>query len=406
MANSKQIKLTLDSIAVELKKNINRESSNVGILGGNSGAIMFLFNYALYSRKNEYSNLGKNMIDDVIDKINTGNVLPTYCDGIAGAAWTIDFLKQHNFIDFDTDSEFSSIDEYLFECMMTDINSGDYDFLHGAIGYGFYFLERFFNTASALLKSKYSFYVENLIDGLNRRSIHWEDSVFWKCSNPLVTYPHVNLGFAHGLPSIISFLAKAMQIGVISTKIIELLNKSIKFLLSFKDDNFVSSYSSEIKIIEGSKFNKEIMYSRLAWCYGDLGVAISLFDANKILNDKSIRYEYLKLLDKSSKRRDISVTLVNDAGICHGSFGLGLIFDKFYKDTKILMMKDAANYWLFDGIQRGEFTDGLAGFKAYRGEQRYENETNLLDGISGIGLVLLSMLRPEKSSWTKCLFIN
>lgn len=406
MENSKQVKLKLDSIAVELIKNINRENNNVGILGGNSGIIMFLFNYAFYSSKKEYSDLGKSMIEDVIDKINSGNVLPSYCDGIAGAAWTIDFLKQHNFIDFDTDSEFSSIDEYLFECMIADINKGEYDFLHGAIGYGFYFLERFYNTTNAVLKRQYRDYVDKLIEGLIKTSIDWQESVFWKCCNPLITYPHVNLGFAHGMPSIISFLAKAIGLGIGQAKTIDLLKKSIKFLLLFKDENYISTYSSEIKVEDGFNFQKEIMYSRLSWCYGDLGVAISLFHANKVLNDKLIRNEYITLIEKSSSRRDNSVTLVSDAGICHGSFGLGLIFDQFYNCTNILKMKETSEYWLLDGIRKGEFEDGLAGFKAYKGENGYKNETNMLDGVSGIGMAMLSAIAPGKNSWSKCLFIN
>ena len=75
----------------------------------------------------------------------------------------------------------------------------------------------------------------------------------------------------------------------------------------------------------------------MAWCYGDLGIAIALYHANQILNNEEVEREYIELLHKSLKRKDKSISMVEDISVCHGSFGLALIFKKFYDRTKLIV---------------------------------------------------------------------
>lgn len=50
-------------------------------------------------------------------------------------------------------------------------------------------------------------------------------------------------------------------------------------------------------------------------------------------------------------------------------------------------------------------TDGLAGFKFYRNDGRFVNSVEMLEGISGVGLVLLSQISGEKLKWDESIML-
>lgn len=104
------------------------EDNSIGILGGSSGIIMFLFHYAQYSDDIIYSEVGKEYVYQLFDKINAGNIGTTFCNGLAGTIWLLDYLVKNNFIEFDIDDNAAPLDEYLAICMQKDIDSNNYDF--------------------------------------------------------------------------------------------------------------------------------------------------------------------------------------------------------------------------------------------------------------------------------------
>ena len=52
------------------------------------------------------------------------------------------------------------------------------------------------------------------------------------------------------------------------------------------------------------------------------------------------------------------------------------------------------------------FEDGLAGYKAWQGENGWMNQHGILEGIAGIGLVLLSHLSNEEPSWDRSFLLS
>jgi hypothetical protein len=54
------------------------------------------------------------------------------------------------------------------------------------------------------------------------------------------------------------------------------------------------------------------------------------------------------------------------------------------------------------------YEDGLAGFKSWRGDENsYTNEYGLLEGIAGIGMVMINSLHPEiEPTWDRCLLLS
>ncbi|EOR29014.1 lanthionine synthetase LanC family protein, partial [Elizabethkingia meningoseptica] len=72
------------------------EDRSIGILGGISGTIMFLFHYSKYTKDDKYSDTGKKYVYGLFDKINSGNISTTFCNGLAGAVWMLDYLIKNN----------------------------------------------------------------------------------------------------------------------------------------------------------------------------------------------------------------------------------------------------------------------------------------------------------------------
>ncbi|AQX03861.1 hypothetical protein ATB99_11925 [Elizabethkingia meningoseptica] len=380
------------------------EDRSIGILGGISGTIMFLFHYSKYTKDDKYSDTGKKYVYGLFDKINSGNISTTFCNGLAGAVWMLDYLIKNNFIEFDLDDNVVQLDECLSLSMMNDIQKRNYDFLHGAIGYGVYFLERYKNTSANQYKKKYLEYINKLLEYLEYSSVNYNNGIYWECEGNHEP-KHINLGLAHGIPSIVCFLARVYNADIHRAAIKNLLEKSVDFLLRYRTPANISTFPSKVNLDNIDYINNTDI-SRIGWCYGDLGIAIALYHANEILNNDNVERAYIGLLKKSAQRKDKPLSMVEDISVCHGSFGLALIFKKFYDRTKIDSLKEAYIYWLKDGLDKGVYTDGIAGFKAHRGDGIYEKETDILSGVSGIGLALIAILSKENINWDECLLLS
>ena len=51
--------------------------------------------------------------------------------------------------------------------------------------------------------------------------------------------------------------------------------------------------------------------------------------------------------------------------------------------------------------------DGDAGYKQWRGDSKeWKKEKNLLEGIAGIGLTIISFLATFDTKWDECLLIS
>ena len=68
---------------------------------------------------------------------------------------------------------------------------------------------------------------------------------------------------------------------------------------------------------------------------------------------------------ESTKRRNLKEEGVLDAGLCHGSSGISMIFRRMYIETQQREFADARDYWIEKTLNFSIFNDGLAGYKTY-----------------------------------------
>lgn len=387
-------------------------NDEIGILSGLSGITLFQFYYSKYLNTNDdHSNLAVKMLETCISKINRGSYLPTYCSGICGLGWTLTHLAQENFIEIDSNNLLIELDDYLYNLMVFDMKNGRYDFLHGGIGYAFYFLNKYRNTSSDKLKIKYKLILLEFIDLLEKSSQYaGENKLKWLSIIPkngvddgevIEVY---NLNLSHGMSSIVGILTKLCFYEDFKSLSEKMLQKSINYILDFKsqDEKSFSLFPGWIE-----KTGEIKNQSRLGWCYGDVSIGLRLWYASNVLNNEELKEESIAIMKHSAKRMSPKKSLVIDAGVCHGSFGNAQMFHRIFKETDDNVFKKAADYWFLDGMEKAAQHDGFVGHKKCSFTDIESFKTiSLLDGIAGIGLAIIDYIGDFDSDWDECLMIG
>ncbi|WP_394749854.1 lanthionine synthetase C family protein [Spongiimicrobium salis] len=405
MKNEHLLRNKLDEINTILV-NHQYENMDLGVLTGSAGIALFHFYYSRFSQEEISADLGSMVIADIIQKINEGYDMPSFCTGISGAAWVIELLLEEEYIELNADSLLAILDDYLIEFLAIDPHENFYDFLHGVLGIGFYYLKRYERTQNLQLKEKYRQVLLDITRLLDNTATKDQCGLKWESylirSTGLRGY---NLGLSHGISSIINFLSRLVKFDDFKTEGFPLLQGATSFLMSCRNETGSTSTSFPDWIVENSSIDQS---SRLAWCYGDLGIGITLWRASEALNDAVIAKVAIDTLVHASKRKNLHEARVMDAGLCHGAFGIMHIYNQMHEKTAHPIFKETAEYWKEQALDMAIHEDGLAGYQQWRGDgkEQWRKETNLLEGIAGIGLSIMTYLSPSMNKWDQCLLIN
>lgn len=329
--------------------------------------------------------------------------LPTFCAGLIGVGWYYQFLVNKNILDIsDVNDLLLQIDEIAYNSAISAIKENNHDFLHGAVGQAIYLIERLdFNQKAygyldEIMQSLYK------ISKKDERGIYWEESTFYLKEHELGK-KIINISLAHGLAGKIVLFSKLYKNRVNSKLSKSLLEGSVQFMLNIKNQKGSTSVFP-VRIEEKCESN----YSRLGWCYGDLGICIALWQAGETLDDEIIKNEAIQVCLHTTHRKEFKDTGVMDAGLCHGTAGVSHIYNRMYHYTGKSEFKEAARYWLKETLNMSKFEDGLAGYKCYSpiNDSDWINEYGFLEGLSGIGLALKSSQTDEEPTWDKCLLLS
>jgi lantibiotic modifying enzyme len=387
----------LQEIAVILCRSLNKFDCN-GVLAGNAGLALFMYYYSKYTNNSKYAEIGREVLSDAVDIINKGYFNHTFCSGISGLAWTCEHLAKHEFIDYNEITFLDNLTSFLQSKMEFDFSNGNYDFLHGGLGVGYYFIckNNSHEAIISLLKC-----LENTADKMPDGSLKWKSML-----NAETKQYGYNICLSHGMSSIVVCMTKLIeQYPDFKNKAEYILSGAIKYIfqqrLPAPNKSCFPSYSLEN--------NTDIKSSRLGWCYGDLGIAQALLQASDVLNNQELKDITLKILIHNCSRKDLRENAIYDAGICHGATGIAHIFHRLFFYTQNDIFIKGMEYWLQKTLDMTQFKGGLAGFKKWKGNKDaggWENSYILLDGIIGIGFCLMSYLKPNLMNWDKCILLN
>ena len=360
--------------------------------GDCSGAIMFLFNYSRCYNDNQAYDAACKHVENLVEHYNSNiENIPS----LSKFQWMIKYLSDNNFIEIEqyNENERSTINEYLFSAQNMYFKNGLFDYLHGGLSVGLYFLIN--NKKEEIRK---------MIDDISKLSEKDHNGLKWKSVTKLRTWEDkYNLSLSHGMSSLVVMLCKIYDNAIECDKTKQMIEGAIKYILAQKlpIGQYISIYCN-LALESSETFTS----SRLAWCYGDLCVAVALWRASKSLKRDDWAEEAKTILIHSSKRRDLNKNGVVDACFCHGTSGIAHIFNRMYKETGLYDCGEAATYWIEKTVEMSKFKDGLAGYKVWHGDNGFENEIGLLEGISGIGLTLLSYCSEVSMSWDECLLLS
>jgi lantibiotic modifying enzyme len=376
-------------------------SSNIGLLGGQSGMILFLYELAKVKRTKKYYTALERKIEGTFCELNNIDSV-TYADGITGLAWIYNYLYKNEILDHGIQEFLVETDVIIRDNVYHNLKIKNFDFLHGFIGQGIYSIDR--ENVKLL-----NLIFENLYNTatLSNNGACWvSDYIIDNDFNSKKVY---DLSLSHGSSAIIVFLCKLIQVKSFNfskkIKQLSLIRDAVTFILSSKLIDKESIFPTICEIHN----TKESDSSRLAWCYGDLSISIALWQAGITLKDEKIKQEAIKICLHTTKRKTQKETGVVDAGICHGSAGLAHMYSRMWRYTGIEEFKTAYDYWIQETLKMAKYKDGLAGYKSYQSEAfgGWKNDYGLLEGIAGIGLVLHSYLYPEEEPhWDRCLLLS
>lgn len=377
----------------ELAKILMAEKNNkLGLMLGEAGVVLSLYYYLETYASYDLDIQLNNRLDKLLESVKNAELNHSYSNGITGIGWVISHLSNNKFIDINQDEALNELDLYLL-LLLDKAHNDNHDFLHGYLGIGYYFLER------RKLKG-----IEKAIDKITLVAKNQENGMFWTSKSPYTGEKIINLGLAHGVSSIISFLSKVSFSGYLNHKTNPLISASVNYILStsFDKKRYHSFFPSTIHFNP----NHEIKNSRLAWCYGDLGIAISLFNANLVLKNSSLEKTIKDIITSSLNRKNYESTAVIDSSFCHGSAGVSYIYKFFYKyfEEKNSSFKDAADFWLNVTLSNANKKNAYAGYMSFYGATGWKKELGILEGIAGIMLVLLSDVN-KNNNWQSVFLI-
>lgn len=344
------------------------ENNNLGLMLGNTGIALFIAANNQESNKEIYL---EKIINSLINDINK---FPNFSlsNGITGFAFLNQFLIKKKLINDSLTAKLDSAVSYGYKKFLP---LKEYDYLHGYLG-----IINFFSYSNLHEKHK--------------RTIEREFSYLLDFLSPSGSFPIdrelnsskflANFGLAHGIPSFLSILINYNRL-IENPLIVSKIKSLTEFILSQKIDNinFVSRYPSSIY----KSSNTKRMESRLAWCYGDLGVNLVLLKAAKYLKNKQLENEVLKDLVHLSFRKKEEETYIIDCCFCHGAAGLVYIFKYLYSLYNLKEFKETFLYWESYILSRfNRF--GLLGLSFHLKSTGWLNEKGLLEGHAGIYLAL------------------
>ncbi len=365
-----------------------------GLITGKSGLVLYYFYLGKVLNNYDYHQKANELLASIFEKVqsNTSSLISySLASGASGFCIMMDILYQEGFLDMDIESNLEPFNEYIFEKSLIDIKNKQVDFLHQGVG-GIYY----FSIIKQTTKTKE--YLEQLVDAIYELGITDESSFKFLNSFGPDSGTKFDLSLSHGLSGILLVLIKVYNLGIRQEKTKVMIQRGIDYTLSFYrgSDSNKNSNDSFFPIFINEKDSSPVYSTMLAWCYGDLNQLYLLIEASKMFGTN----EWEKIIDQVGEgvcKRSLEDSLIDNSHFCHGAAGICHMFRQLnFKSPKEIYRK-AHKKWIdytLDLLDR-DIKSGL-----YNGR-----ETELLEGMAGVGMVLLSSMSNEKLKWNKTFLI-
>jgi hypothetical protein len=350
-----------------------------------------LWSYLDKARPDEgFSELRDAAIDGIIEQVAAMDLSATLYGGFSGAAWVIDHV-----LGDDDDDPVEAIDAALLELLHTDPWPFDFDLLYGLAGLGVYALGRLQRPLARECLARVVAQLDALAE-LRNGGVAWRSRPELLPRSKHEQWPrgYYNYGVAHGVPAVALVLSGAVRAGIATARAKPLLDGAVRWQWAgARSDRSESTFDNWEQ--DGIGFGP----ARLAWCYGDAGVATTLHAAALAIGDAAAASRALAVARRSTARK-LEDTGVVDAGLCHGSAGLALLYARLAHESSDPLLAEAARRWYAHLAEQHVAGVGVGGFRSFAGDDKWnDGDASFLTGATGIALSLVAALYPVEPAW-------
>jgi hypothetical protein len=434
-----------ESLAELLPPAVMREGSRQGLrqpgLNWGTPGLALLFGYLARgsgSGAERYAELAERNLDEAVTALAMAPTSAGLFDGFTGVAWTAEHLSRllgigaiggrssgsdrepHDHLDppgardplarpaplapSDPPDANTDLDQALLETLAQAPWKGHFDLAIGLAGIGVYASERLPRPTAGRCLAAVVGHLEStaVVAGQGTAWLTRPEMLapYQRAGEPLGIF---DLGVAHGVPGVISVLADACRVEPCAAAARRLLDGAVQWLLAlprtaragFAFGKWVSSRSNAV-----------VPARRLAWCYGDPGIAATLLYAARTAGDAPWEGQALAIAAGAARAPGEGSGIV-DAGLCHGAVGLAHIFNRIYQATDEDLFADAARFWYRRGLDMRRPGEGIAGFGAWETSPSaaagWPGDPGLFTGAAGIGLGLLAAISDLEPRWDRLL---
>jgi class I lanthipeptide synthase len=216
---------------------------------------------------------------------------------------------------------------------------------------------------------------------------------------------NLNCGLAHGMPGVLSVLALAWAQGIRVPGLREAISHSAGWLIAQRrPDRWGYSWPAAVPV--GTSATPAP--APLGWCYGNPGIACTLWLAGSALDDSFLResaIEALRSVHRRGPHRHRGPQFPQSLMFCHGQAGLVHITMRLASETGLPEFFDAADQGL-EQLVSSFSEESVFGYRAYDPEDGLVDRAGLLDGAEGVALVLLAASSDQEPTWDRVFLLS
>lgn len=371
---------------------------------GNWGALFFMCYYEQY-------------IDDSLDNAvplleklyNELEITPqsnfTFCNGLAGPFWLLHHLNKYEFIELDIDDLASDFITAAIAESTYHLNGKNFDFLHGSAGIC-NLLVSFAGRQD--VRDHLAYFVSQLAAFTVMTPKGRSVPMFYYHTDPPSSVGTDAFSLAHGTCSLQIILTKIHKAGIMQEQCRQLIGETMDFVLAHEGLPGTGAppclYPSSLKL-DGQQSPP----SRISWCYGDINIAIALWECGNHFGEEKWISKALDILHYNTRRNTLETGGVVDTCLCHGTGGNAAMYHRFWHATNDKAFRQCAEDWyrLTDELISFSDTPGVHGIRAWQGkDDQWQYRWDLLDGSAGTGLALISRMTGKHLPWDEFLLIS
>ncbi|WP_459213047.1 lanthionine synthetase LanC family protein [Aquimarina rhabdastrellae] len=369
------------------------------------GIVIYFASRYKHSKDNSLKEKAITLLDKFIEQFGEYDFHKGILTGFEGVFWSIAYLEECGIIE-NADDYLSDLEQELITSIIYDIKSDNFELYYGFTGKLQYFL-----NSKHLSNETIVTLINSAIASLWNSKIEHEGQFYWLDPERKEEQEIVDLGIAHGIVGVLTFLTRLKELNFKNDHISPLLSGILKTILNAThttkgDCAFPSIYS-----IKKENQYLNVFDSRLGFCNGDLPIAYGLYYYGVTFKDDFIIKKAQKVTDRIICRDITNSSLLHladhdffDIGFCHGISSICFILSRisqWYKQQPILTTR--LQYWnnelhrnTLKVIDTNKPVTYYSRFVKHDSKFKLDT-TSFLEGVTSTGLVNLAIENNDYS---------